>query len=41
MLINYKFYCVYLFDMGIIGKTQQKRLHNNQLYIKYCCHLGL
>lgn len=42
MLVNYKFYCVCLFDLGgIIGSMKPKRFRNDQLYIKYCWHLAL
>lgn len=42
MLLNYKFYCVCLFELGgVIESMKPRRFRNDQLYIKYCWHLAL
>lgn len=42
LFLNYKYYCLCLFDLGgMIGKVKPKRFRNDQLYIKYCWHIAL
>lgn len=42
LFVNYKYYCLCLFDLGgMIGKVKPKRFRNDQLYVKYCWHISL
>jgi|LakMenEpi03Aug12_release.lakeMendotaPanAssembly.Ray.scaffolds.fasta_scaffold338241_1 hypothetical protein len=41
MLINYKLYCICLFNIKIGKQYKPKRYRNDQLYIKYCWHLAI
>ncbi len=41
MLFNYKFYCVCLFDLQVGKDLKLRRFRNDQLYVKFCWHLGI